>query len=128
MVINLEAKTVKSSLPVIDQVTTLHSPYTKDTNAKNSSFVPQRPYQAGVARESKRPRQYELEDKLHAISSSGSSGFKRESSCSIKNSLAHFVLELNVLEENNNFLMRKTGMLEIVRDKLRGLIIDRVCR
>lgn len=84
--------------------------------------------------------QHELEDDSESITSSSADQLEASSSkrvnrlasmrCRIsKKSREDFnEQEVKRLEERNNFLIRKTAMLEAVRDKMRALVADRVSK
>ena len=111
---------------------------TDDTESEASSFNHKRPYPVGVSGPSKRPH-YDAEDDFQSMASSANElklfESRRKNNQASKRSRSnkkhrdyYNEHELKQLEDHHSFLSRKAGLLEAVRDKLRGMIADRVSR
>lgn len=116
-----------------------HYSNTDDTTSETSSFAQKRPYPMGVAGPSKRSHMETEDDYNQSIASSASeqkvfesrrknNQASKRSRSNKKSRDTYNEHELQQLEDHNAFLLRKTRLLEEVRDKLRGMVTERVRR
>jgi hypothetical protein len=130
----IDAQSPDSTSPVSGAAAAAHYSNTDDTESEASSF--NRPYPVGASGLSKRPHD-DAEDDFQSMASSANelkvfesrrknNQASKRSRSNKKNRDYFNEHELQELEDHNNFLSRKSALLETVRDKLRGMIAERV--